>query len=99
MKIPPKINIGGIIYDVKLVSGKVNNVLQEASFRGMYSNEKCIITIDKNANKQVIEQTFFHEVLHGIESNFKLKFSENNIDRLARGIYQVLNDNNLLLKD
>ena len=96
MKIPSKINIGGIIYDVRLVSSKAGNVLQESSFRGMCSNEQCVITIDNDPNGQVIEQTFFHEILHGIESNFKLSFSEDDVDRIARGFYQVLKENGLL---
>lgn len=96
MKIPRKVNIGGIIYDVKIISGKANNALQQTTNLGNINSEKCLITIEKDVNKQTQEQTFFHEIMHGIEWHFKLDISEENIDRIATGFYQVLRENKLL---
>ena len=96
MKIPSKINIGGIIYDIEITSGKENNALQDRAYLGRINKEKCLITLEKDVNKQVLEQAFFHEIIHGIEYEFKLDISEDDVDRVATGFYQILKENNLL---
>lgn len=96
MKIPQKVNIGGIIYDVNLISGKTNNTLHERDYFGNIDYEKCIITIDSDLNQQQIEVTLLHELMHGIANHFCINIEEEDTDRLARGIYQVLKDNKLL---
>ena len=37
-----------------------------------------------------------HELMHGIANHFCMKIEEEDIDRLARGTYQILKDNKLL---
>ena len=96
MIIPAKVNIGGIIYDVNVISGKTNNTLHERDYFGNIDYEKCIITIDSDLNYQQIEMTLMHEIMHGIANHFGIKVEEEDIDRLARGIYMVLRENKLL---
>lgn len=96
MKIPQKVNIGGIIYKVKLISGTPKNDLQERNYLGRIDHCKCEITLEKDADKQVIESTFIHEIAHGLEYKFKMEIAEDDIDRIANGFYQVLKENNFL---
>jgi len=51
MKIPHKVNIGGIIFNINLISGKTNNALHERDYLGNIDYEKCIITIDGDLNQ------------------------------------------------
>ena len=96
MKIDSKIKICGIIYDIKLVSGKADNDLQEKSYVGRIDHGRCTITLEKEVNEQVLIQTLLHEIAHGIAHNYKVEISENDVDRIATGFYQVLKDNKFL---
>ena len=96
MKIPRNVNIGGIIFNINLVSGKTNNSLHERDYLGNIDYEKCVITIDGDLNQQQKEVTLLHELMHGIANHFCIEVEEVGIDRLSRGIYQVLKDNKLL---
>jgi hypothetical protein len=96
MKIPQKVNIGGIIFNVNLISGKSGNTLHERDYLGNIDYEKCIITADKDLNEQMVDITFMHEVMHGIANQYGVDLEEEDVERLARGIYQVLRDNKLL---
>ena len=96
MKIDNKIKICGIIYDVKLISGKADNDLQEKSYIGRIDYERCTITLEREVNEQVLIQTLFHEITHGIAHNYKIEIPENDVDRIAAGFYQVLKDNKFL---
>ena len=96
MKIPDKVKIGGIIYSIKLISGKVENDLHERNYIGRIDHEQCTITVDKDINEQRMVNSLLHEIAHGIEYLYQIEISEKDIDRFANGFYQVLKDNNLL---
>lgn len=96
MKIPPKINIGGMIYDIKLIPGKEHSDLHGRNYIGSIDHEKCLITLEKDMDGQMILESLLHEIMHGIEYSNQLKLSEKNVFRIARGFYQVLKNNNLL---
>jgi hypothetical protein len=95
LKIPDKVKIGGIIYNVKLISGKVNNELHERNYIGRIDHERCIITVDSDIDNQRMVNSLLHELVHGIEYQYQIEISEKDIDRFANGLYQVLKDNNL----
>lgn len=96
MKIPTKINISGIIYDVQLIPGKEHSDLHERNYIGSINHEKCLIMLEKDMNEQMVLESLLHEITHGIEYSNQLKLSEKDVFRLARGFHQVLKDNNLL---
>ena len=96
LNIPKQIRIGSMNYDVKIS----NNVILE-------ENKQCYGHIDFNRHSIMIdntlqdtqgqEQTFLHELVHGIvnERNFDLKSSDEEMitDELATGLHQVIKDN------
>ena len=61
------------------------------------------IFLDPNVSAAKTEQTLIHEILHAIWWSYGLKNSELGdkkeeaiVDSMSQGLYQVLNDNDLL---
>jgi len=100
MKIPSIVRIGGIDYEVNEVP-KLNNGTQVCY--GHIDYEKSAIEINPNncKNPQFTGQVLWHEILHGIcnHANLEIQDEEHIIDTLAKGIYQVLQDNGRKLFD
>lgn len=98
MKIPEKINISGIEYEVIKTEGPL--VVDGDQVYGMidYNNRK--IKLDTNIqDEQGVKSTFIHEVLHGIvfdrQIDWKNDGEETIIEQLSRGLYSILKDNDL----
>lgn len=102
MKIPNKVRIGGVDYDVKfepnvridsrILYGKIefaNSTITISTSEGESHQHKCI--------------TLLHEILHGIAYHASLELpeeiEEKIIDTFAKGMYQVLQDNGQVLFD
>lgn len=99
MKIPKVLKIAGLVWNVK----KSLDVTHEGSCYGSTHHSYQNIFLDPTTTKQKNEQTFIHEILHAVWSAYGLKefkaakeFEEQILDSLSNGLYQVLNDNNLL---
>ncbi len=93
MKIPEKIRIGGVDYEIKYEE-KLNNGASLAY--GHIDYDRALIRIAKDIQNQQGEcQTLLHEMLHGIAKHFELPIEsdEKTIDAIARGIYMVIKDN------
>ena len=96
MKIPDKIRIGGVEYDIKLVDN-----LREGNqlLYGQISYEDCEIRLSTTDGDgyQFRCVTLIHEILHGIADHANLDIekagTEQVIDTLAKGLYAVLQDN------
>lgn len=102
MKIPDKIRIGGVEYEVKHVENlrEGNQILY-----GQISYEDCEIrlsTTDGDGH-QFRCITLIHEILHGIADHANLDIkkadTEKIIDTFAKGLYAVLQDNGSRLFD
>lgn len=95
MNIPGKVRIGSMDYKVALIEGTILNNTQQCY--GHIDFDRHIIEIDKTLrDTQGHEQTFLHELVHGIVKEFKIDFSENEenvVDKLADGLHQVIRDN------
>lgn len=94
MKIPEKLKIGGLIYDVKREE-KV--IFDNRIAYGKIDRDKAIIVIASDVQgEQGMKQTFLHEMLHGIAKYFaitELDENEEIIDKLAWGLHMVIADN------
>ena len=100
MRIPKKVKIGVFNLDVKFVEmldngdtgGYVNmytNILQIASKVKTDDDKKPVVV-----QQPVKEMEFLHELLHGIDFVYNAgNLSENTVNRLANGLYQVIIDN------
>ena len=99
MNIPEVIRIGGMDYSIEYIPD-FNTGTQLAL--GQCNFDRHNIYLASNLQgQQGIEQTFIHEVLHGICNHFDLGLNkdEDSIDKLAKGIYMVIKDNPHIFKD
>lgn len=99
MKIPDKVRIGGIDYEIKYIP-KLNDGLFVAYGRITYEAS----TIELNPDNQEHQhkcRTLLHEILHGIRnhSGLEIENEEDVVDMFAKGLYQVLQDNGKALFD
>lgn len=98
MKIPEKIRIGGVDYDISVEPQIVDGcrVLYGEIFFG---DCKILLSETMNPNHQHLCITMWHEILHGIVNHANLKMPDDEdemeriIDTMAKGVYQVLQDN------
>lgn len=95
MNIPSKVRIGSIDYDVELTDETL--VLNAQQSLGIIDYDNTKIRIAKDIqSQQKQEQTFLHEVVHGITREFKIDFTEDEetiVDKLAYGLHQIIRDN------
>jgi len=106
MKIPDKIRIGGVDYEVRSVDHLNNG---EKVCYGQISYEEAAIKINpSNQEHQMQCVTLWHEILHAIFAHAaldcrKLDITDANVEMIievmSKGIYQVLQDNGKSLFD
>lgn len=92
MKIPNKVKIGGIVYDIEQTEHRSegeNILLGEIS----YSTGK--IYLNETIRHDILAQTFFHEVVHGClyAMGSKLNDNEKFVEGISQQLYQVMVDN------
>ena len=95
MYIPDKVKIDGMEYQVIQTDETLTN--DNKVCRGIIEYEHRIIKLNTLCqDEQGMKRTLFHEIIHGIvrERNFDFKADEEMvIDELAKGFYNLLNDN------
>lgn len=96
MKIPSKVRIGSVDYEIFIEDKTI--VLNTDQCKGKIDFEYHKINIDSSIqDKQGQEQTFLHELIHGIvrERSLDLEKADEEaiIDGLAIGFHQVIRDN------
>lgn len=96
MNIPEKVRIGSIDYIVKLTNETI--VLNRQECKGMIDYEFHEIKINNTVQDiQGQEQTFLHELVHGMirERNLDLQNSDEEtiVDEIAIGLHQIIRDN------
>jgi hypothetical protein len=84
MRIPHKLKIGGIVYDVR-ISSKIKSA-------GEILRSCNIIKINKSLSHECKEEALFHEIVHAL----CFELTEKETEALSQGIYAILKDNNLL---
>ncbi|WP_271810549.1 hypothetical protein [Clostridium beijerinckii] len=96
MNIPGKVRIGSIDYEVIIEDNTI--VLDAVQCKGKINYEFHKISIDSSIqDKQGQEQTFLHELVHGIVEERSLDLKQDDeetiIDEIAIGLHQVIRDN------
>lgn len=96
MNIIDKVRIGSMYYNIKLTDETL--VLNGRECKGMIDYEFHEIKINNKVHdSQGQEQTFLHELIHGIirERNLDLENSneETIVDEIATGLHQIIKDN------
>lgn len=100
MKIPDSVRIAGVEYPISYVDNLRHGNLIAL---GHISYEECKITLsatDGIAHESRC-QTIWHEIIHCILDNVEEELSQNErvVNIIAKGIYQVLQDNGKRLYD
>ena len=98
MVIKDKIKIGSMEYEVKKTDKPI--LLDNQVCNGIIDYENLFIEINKNRATQKQEETFIHEILHGIinDRNLILEDEEMIVEEISKGIYQVIIDNPEIFK-
>jgi hypothetical protein len=95
VKIPSRVKIGGIKYDVIQTTETLTINFRECC--GTIDYESAEIKLNTNRNPQKVCQTFWHEVFHAIvkERNLSLEniSEETLVDEMAIAMNQIIVDN------
>jgi hypothetical protein len=96
LNIPNKVRIGSMDYKVELTEKTLG--LNGKVCYGTIDYDKHLIQINSEIqDKQGNEQTFLHELAHGIvrERNLDIEISDEEtiVDEIAMGLHQVIRDN------
>ncbi|MFW6030181.1 MAG: hypothetical protein ACOCRO_08005 [Halanaerobiales bacterium] len=97
MKIPEKVKIGGIDYEVIMVPLK-SEELNYGDAIGSITHTDCKIWINKDMPIQKQQETLIHEIIHAIDvfvGDSNCEYFEENVESFGKVLYQVLRDNNL----
>ena len=87
MKIPAKLKIGAIWWEIREVASR--ELDSDEVLCGDMSPEDQLIRINKNLSREMKELTLIHEVLHCID----LEMEHNAVEMLANTIHQIIVEN------
>lgn len=94
MQIPKKVKIGALEYKVIVT----NDISLGCEYAGEILYREQIIHI-RPMEKQRMEATFLHEVLHGVYENLGYKdHDEKPVDELAHALHALISDNPKVFK-
>lgn len=101
MNIPDTVRIGSADYEVELTDEVL--VMNSQQLKGLIDYEFHEIKISNTVqDRQGQEQTFLHELVHGIIDERSLNLAESNdetiVDEIAKGLHQVIRDNPEIFK-
>lgn|SRR3990167_2403660 len=95
MKIPRKIKVGQFTYIVKYTPDELRNSTGDRLFAESRHFEREII-FDSKANQISKEETFIHEIVHCLDSVYKISdksLSENTVERMGTALHKFIQDN------
>lgn len=98
MEIKDKVKIGAMEYEVIKTDKPI--LLDNEVCNGIIDYYYLFIEISNNRAIQKQEETFIHEILHGIihERNLILEDEEMIVEEISKGLYQVIKDNKEIFK-
>jgi hypothetical protein len=96
MKIPESVKIGGTIFAIKQEDAPFVSGGEVAD--GCITYGDAEIRLWTNRDLSQAAHDLFHEILHAINNDYRLHLGEDEIERLASGVFQVLVDNPDLFK-
>ena len=95
--IPKKVNILGKDYSISLKRRK-GGTLGDVVIYGRANHLKNSIWINPQVNIQQRKETLLHEIIHVVNEELCLRFSEATVSRLSVGLYGVLKQNKIGFK-
>lgn len=100
MKIPEKVRIGGVEYNIEYAENvRIGNDLCYGAID--YDDSTITLSTTDGVGHQRRCVTLWHEILHGIRNHAGLAIEDEEtvVEMFAKGIYQVLQDNGRRLFD
>lgn len=96
MNIPEIVRIGSV--DYKVLQSPDVIMLNHEECKGMIEYEQHVIKLNNDVQDlQGMEQTFLHEIVHGIVDDRKIKLPDADMERIvddiAVGLHQIIRDN------
>ncbi|AGK97400.1 hypothetical protein [Clostridium pasteurianum] len=91
MNIPESVKIGYKIFDVNKI--ETNVISDNKVCYGEIQYDNGIINISKKYSEDQQKCTFLHEVIHGIDDIFEIGLEEDQVRKIAKGIYLLIKDN------
>jgi Zn-dependent peptidase ImmA (M78 family) len=88
-----KLNILGKKVRIFWSKDTSKNPLLRSNAVGLTHKSHAEIYIAVNQSKDQVKDTLLHEVIHVIDRDLELKFDEDQVHRLACGLYQTLKEN------
>lgn len=96
-----KVKVGCFTYEIKITSDPII-VDNKSDYTGLVDYHKNEIRIKSELSEDNQIEILFHELMHAIKNYFELDFEKDNeekiIDCFAKGIYQILKDNENLIE-
>ena len=86
--IPKQIKVSAQEYEIELVT----NLENDYDLWGQCLTGRGVLKIEAGTNPAGRTQTFLHEVMHAINDIYTCRVEEDNIDRMAQGLRDVLVD-------
>lgn len=91
MKIPEKVKVGFLDYEVERVAEPFVN--GSTAVDGTHNCADAKIRIAENGNEDYKNMVFVHELLHAIDFVYCAEsLTETQIEQMAKGLYQVIKD-------
>jgi hypothetical protein len=100
-RIPDKIKIAGITYDV-IQKNADDNLKPSGTVYGEIVYDRQKIVLEESAPKEFKECCLVHELVHGIlyaMARHDLRSNEQFVEGFAQQLYQVMKDNKLCFND
>ena len=83
-----EVRIAGVTYPIEYTTQMdIENAIAYIDFN------KQIIKIDANYPPEIQKSALLHEVIHGVSYGYNIGLSEDQVEKLARGLYATLKDN------
>ena len=97
MKIPSEVKVGPYTYKVTIVDIVDKN---NPAYIGMARHDSDKeIRLCNDLDRDKMESVFLHELIHCIDTLFRIGLTEEQVNQLEAGLYMVLKQNNLLRED
>lgn len=93
-----KVKIGCTTYDV--IDTDEDIVFNGDQCNGIIEYDNGIIKISNTVGPQLMNQVWWHEVVHGIMNDRDISTEDDEeavVDKLAKGLYALMQDNNFLM--
>lgn len=97
MRIPEQARIGFKDFHVNMIDGNVISDYKVCYGNIEYDNGNINISALHSEDQQ--NCTFIHECLHGIDEVFEIGLEEEQVRKLAKGIYTFIKDNPDIFKE